>query len=175
MFKFIFPTFSFRIERWKWNDDYRIYVSNRGNFKNEYKQNLPVKVSNTGYCHVKTNVGYRNAHRLVMLTWKPIPDAENLTIDHLNHNKRDNSLENLEWVSEEENLSRAKEDYIFVEEQKQKMYRKGKKHKYATLDEAVDACIKESHNEIDREVVKRRILNSINNGSCYFGAKWSYS
>jgi hypothetical protein len=39
-------------------------------------------------------------------------DAENLTVDHLDHNKRNNSLDNLEWVSEEENLRRAKADLI---------------------------------------------------------------
>ena len=47
-----------------------------------------------------------------MLTWKPIPDAENLTVDHLNHNKRDNSLINLEWVTFVENQARAKRDRI---------------------------------------------------------------
>lgn len=175
MFKFIFPTFWFKIERWKWNDDYRVFVSNRGNFKDEHKKNLPIKTSGSGYCQVKTNCGYKFAHRIIMLTWKPIPDAENLTVDHLNHNKRDNSLENLEWVTKEENIARAKADYIVDGEQmpQQKMYRKGKKHKYATLDEAVDACVK-GNPGLDREVAKRRIMNSINNGSLYFGAKWRY-
>jgi hypothetical protein len=49
-----------------------------------------------------------------MLTWRPTPNAEHLTVDHLNHNKRDNSLENLEWVSQEENIRRAKADFIKV-------------------------------------------------------------
>ena len=47
-----------------------------------------------------------------MLTWKPIPDAENLTVDHLNHNKRDNSVANLEWVTFTENQTRASRDQI---------------------------------------------------------------
>lgn len=113
MFKrFIMPTFLFKVERWKWNEEYRVYVSNLGHFKDEYKNLLSVKIDSKSYCKIKTNCGYRSAHRLVMLTWKPIPDAENLTVDHLDHNKRNNSLSNLEWVTKEENLKRAKEDFF---------------------------------------------------------------
>ena len=92
MFKFILPRFLFKVERWKWNPDYRIYVSNMGHFKNEHKQDLPIKInSKNGYCGVVVpNYGFRNVLRMVMLTWRPIPDAENLTIDHLDHNKRNN-------------------------------------------------------------------------------------
>ena len=49
---------------------------------------------------------------LVLLTFRPIPNAEDLTVDHLNHNKRDNSLSNLEWVSKVENQERAKTDLL---------------------------------------------------------------
>ena len=99
MFKFILPKFQFKIEKWKWNSEDRVYVSTLGNFKDEYKNLIPVRIDNNGYCVIKTNCGFKKAHRLVMLTWKPIPDAENLTVDHLNHNKRDNSVNNLEWVT----------------------------------------------------------------------------
>lgn len=109
----ILPTISLRIERWKFNKEYGIYVSTLGNFKDRYKRRLPIKIDQGGYCRVKTEVPkapWKLTHRLVLLTWKPIPDAENLTVDHLNHNKRDNSLYNLEWVTQKENLRRAKED-----------------------------------------------------------------
>ena len=46
-----------------------------------------------------------------MLTWKPTPEAEQLTVDHLDHNKRNNALYNLEWVSRGENLKRARRDF----------------------------------------------------------------
>jgi hypothetical protein len=46
-----------------------------------------------------------------MLTWKPIDNADEMTVDHLDHNKRNNMLRNLEWVTREENLKRAKEDF----------------------------------------------------------------
>ena len=109
------PTISLRIERWKFNKDYGIYVSTLGNFKDRYNRPLPIKIEINGYCKIKTeapNTPWKLAHRIVMLTWKPIPDAENLTVDHLNHNKRDNSLANLEWVTFVENQARAKRDRI---------------------------------------------------------------
>ena len=111
----LLPTISLKIERWKFNKDYGIYVSTLGNFKDRYKRPLPIKIEQNGYCKVKTeapSTPWKLAHRIVMLTWKPIPDAENLTVDHLNHNKRDNSLVNLEWVTFVENQARAKRDRI---------------------------------------------------------------
>ena len=116
MFKFIFPTFNFNIERWKWNKEYRVYVSNMGHFRNEHKQFLKIMIDSKGYLRVKTQVGLKSAHRLVLLTWRPIPDAENLTVDHLDHNKRNNAVSNLEWVSHAENQRRAIEDLVAVNE-----------------------------------------------------------
>lgn len=112
MFKFILPSFNLNVERWKWNDEYRVYVSNLGHFKDEHKKSLPIKINTNGYCLVKTDRGLKLAHRIVMLTWCPIPDAENLTVDHLDHNKRDNSVKNLEWVTKEENWRRSLEDRV---------------------------------------------------------------
>lgn len=114
MFNFILPTFNFNIERWKWNKEYRVYVSNMGHFRDEHKQLIQVKIANDGYVRVKTAAGFKSAHRLVMLTWRPIPNAEDLTVDHLDHNKRNNAVTNLEWVSMEENQRRAQEDYINI-------------------------------------------------------------
>ena len=101
--KFIFPQLIFNIEKWKWNEEYQVYVSTLGHFKDKNKKNLPVLVKNSGYLNVRTPVGIKSCHRLVLLTWRPIPNAEELTVDHLNHNKRDNSLNNLEWVTSSEN------------------------------------------------------------------------
>lgn len=38
MFKFIAPRFIFRIEKWKWNKEFRLYVSTMGHFRDEHKQ-----------------------------------------------------------------------------------------------------------------------------------------
>lgn len=113
----ILPKLTFKWERWKFNSDYGIYVSTLGHFKDRYKRDIPIKINNGGYVKIKTEQGYRYAHRLVMLTWRPTDDAENLTVDHLNHNKRDNSLANLEWVTEKENKLRARNDCLTKSEE----------------------------------------------------------
>ena len=134
----IFPRLIFKIEKWKFNKDYGVYVSTLGNFKDRHKRNLPIKINQDGYCAVKTERGVILAHRLVLFTWRPIPNAEKLTVDHKNHNKRDNSLENLEWVTREENWRRAAEDYIIIpSDLNQYEYYVGK-NKFSTIDEAYD-------------------------------------
>ena len=108
----MFPSFIFKVERWKFNKDFGVYVSTLGHFKDRHKRALPIRVNQSGYCAVKTECDYVFAHRLVMFTWRPIPNAEILTVDHLDHNKRNNSLDNLEWVTREENYRRANVDFI---------------------------------------------------------------
>lgn len=109
------PILHIKLECWKFNKTYSIWVSNMGHFRNQYKKDIPVMISKDGYCYIKTERGSRKAHRLVMNTWKPTPDADNLTVDHLDHNKRNNALSNLEWVSDKENQARAKRDFIPME------------------------------------------------------------
>ena len=112
MFKFIAPRFIFKVEKWKWNKEYRLYVSNMGHFRDEHKQPMPVKLNQAGYIVIKTRNGYQTGHRLVMKTWMPTEDMDNLTVDHLDHNKRNNAVDNLEWVTEAENQRRAQSDHL---------------------------------------------------------------
>ena len=165
--KIILPRFLFKIERWKWNSDYRVYVSNLGHIKNEHKQDLPVYIDNNGYCRVHTVCcSYKTVHRLVMLTWRPIPNAEELTVDHLNHNKRDNSLENLEWVTKEENLRRAAEDLI-----------KKDKKKNNTKESPQDIIEKEKQRAITKAIENFNIYNTPikDNTNCVLGLPQKYS
>lgn len=109
----IFPTLHIEFEKWKFNKEYGIWVSNFGNFKDIHKRPIPKKIySQNGYVSVKTKHGNRMAHRLVMYTWCPIEDREAFTVDHLDHNKRNNRVDNLEWVSQAENVMRAKDDIV---------------------------------------------------------------
>lgn len=108
----IFPKLNLNFERWKFNKEYGVYVSTLGNLKDRRKRVIPLKIDQKGYCVIRTEVGYVSVHRLVMKTWKPAPNVEQLTVDHLNHNKRDNRLENLEWVTHQINLERAIEDRV---------------------------------------------------------------
>ena len=42
--RFIMPRFFVNCERWKWNEDLRLYVSTHGHFKDEHKRNKACKV-----------------------------------------------------------------------------------------------------------------------------------
>ena len=111
----IFPTIKLNIERWKYNSTFELYVSNMGHIKNKSKADIAPKIMQNGYVVVYVYGSlnkYMLLHRVVMLTWRPTPEAEELTIDHLDHNKRNNALSNLEWVTQEENERRAAEDYL---------------------------------------------------------------
>ena len=96
-------------ERWKWSKEYGMYVSNYGHFRGADKKPIKQKVTH-GYLTVPTKYGSSLAHRIVMRTWRPTEDMEHLTVDHLDHNTRNNRVDNLEWVTKEENLRRAEED-----------------------------------------------------------------
>lgn len=111
----ILPKLHIQWERWKYNKTFEVYVSTMGNIRNKSKASLAPKLDKDGYMRVYVGGSkpkYMYLHRLVMLTWKPTPEAEMLTVDHLNHNKRDNSIYNLEWVTIEENQKRARQDEI---------------------------------------------------------------
>ena len=115
----MFPTFHFNIERWKYNPTFELYVSTKGRIRNKSKADIAPKVTHGGYLSVYVYGSlnkYMLLHRVVMLTWRPTPEAEELTVDHKNHNKRDNSLDNLEWVSFEENQRRASADLVNIDD-----------------------------------------------------------
>lgn len=173
MFNIILPKILFNIERWKWNSEYRIYVSNTGKFKDQYKNNIPIKLSNKGYVQVITPYGFKLAHRLVMLTWNPIPNAEDLTVDHLNHNKRDNSLKNLEWVSKNENEVRARRDELTLKDYENiPIY--CNEQVFNSLDEATDYVYKligATPNEF-KDRVKKRIIKAIETQKPYCNQIW---
>lgn len=115
------------IEKWKFNKNYQLWVSNLGNFKDKSKETITPKVAKDGYlvipvCNNKRGeIKYLFAHRVVMETWCPRADMwkEKLTVDHLNHNKRDNTTKNLEWVTQQENIRRAAADIHFDDKDKE--------------------------------------------------------
>lgn len=118
--RFILPRFFINCERWKWNNDLRIYVSTFGHVKDEHKKNIALKINDKGYFVVPINGKLISVHRLVLLTWRPLPnDGEPMTVDHLDSNRRNNHLDNLEWVSQDENLRRANEKLYKEKKKKQ--------------------------------------------------------
>ena len=109
----MFPQLHFSIERWRKNEEYGVWVSNQGRIRLiKNKEFLTTRVNSKGYLLVFTEKGLISVHRLVAYTWLGDKRNEKYTIDHINFNKRDNSVKNLRWVSAEINQAYAKLTFI---------------------------------------------------------------
>ena len=119
----LLPKIHITIERWKFNKNYNIYVSNLGKLKDINKKDIKPKLNASGYLFIEicNNKQGKNktlwVHRIVAETWLYRKDMwkEKLTVDHLDHNKRNNTVKNLEWVTADENRKRANADHVFTD------------------------------------------------------------
>ena len=102
------PKIHLSIERWRKNSEYGVWVSNQGNVKLiKNKQALNPRIDEKGYCMVFTELGVISVHRLVAYTWLGGKRNAKYDVDHINSNKRDNSVKNLRWVTKEINFEYA--------------------------------------------------------------------
>lgn len=88
-------------------------VSNLGSVKGP-KKLLKPSPDRSGYLYVgiKTEAGYKRSAiaRLVALTFLPPPDdSAKKEVNHKNFDKANNSVDNLEWVTKQENLRHARD------------------------------------------------------------------
>lgn len=81
-------------------------ISNLGNIKNNKETLLAIgkRKTNSGYIQVRLykdgKYHYRYLHRLIASAFLPNPNNYR-TVNHINGNKLDNKLSNLEWASDE--------------------------------------------------------------------------
>lgn len=112
------PILKISFERWKFNKEYEVYVSTHGRIRLKDKSDYEIKTGE-GYCWYYSEERKKQKkdyiipiHRLVMLTWRPIESTTRMTVDHKDHNRRNNHLSNLAWLTPEENVQRGLDDSI---------------------------------------------------------------
>lgn len=116
---------------------------------------LKVKIS-------KNNKRYSlSVHRLMMKVFCPVENMENLEVNHIDGNPKNNNLENLEWVTSEQNHShyknilipQRKEEGTFIVGRKPDflkiVFDNGITHYYKGENEVI-AALNISHNTINR-------------------------
>lgn len=99
------------MEEFKTIKDFPDYqISNQGRVKSlKRKKEIIMKPSqySNGYWFVILRNSQKKKscliHRLVLMTFKPVENMENLQVNHIDGNINNNFLENLEWTTPEEN------------------------------------------------------------------------
>lgn len=105
MVGWVFNFKSYEMEEWKTireSDNYEI--SNLGRFRNSNGRILKLHINSRGYliCNISVNakVSKVKIHRLVA---QAFIDNESETVNHINGDKLNNNVDNLEWMTAFEN------------------------------------------------------------------------
>lgn len=120
------------------------YVNNMGQCRSVSKKTgvckiLAGTVNSNGYLVIGTGDGVIYVHRIIAESFIPNPDNMPV-INHRNGDKRDNSIGNLEWVTQQDNVKHAWETGLIevTDRWRDSASENGKKNRKLTMKDAED-------------------------------------
>ena len=106
------------MEIWKYINGYEgLYeISNKGRVRNAEGRILKARTQNKGYFYVTLHSNHKERkftiHRLVAEAFIPKINGFN-QVNHINGNKKDNSVENLEWCNQRLNYNHGMQKFLY--------------------------------------------------------------
>jgi hypothetical protein len=171
------------MEEWHIIKDFPNYsVSNFGNVKNNKTNKIMKLCIKSGYYHIglSNNIIRKvlKVHRLVAFAFIENPNNK-LEVNHINKNKCDNSITNLEWSTRKENNQHRSNGLIYTSNKNKPINRLDKKsreilEKYNSIE---DAGIWASENKLTSNYHNGRnaignCVNGLSNSA--YGFRWEY-
>ena len=101
-------------------------ASNFGNIRSLRKGKIKILrlcKNSRGYMSVGVFGKVFSVHRLILKTFKPIPNENKFVINHIDGDKTNNNLNNLEWCTQKFNISHSKmmgRHYVFSDDEREK-------------------------------------------------------
>ena len=105
------------------NIKYPYYITKNGEVWSEYSQKfISTQKDKDGYLKVRiactdlpSGRWKTSVHRLVLETYQPFIGMENFQVNHIDGNKENNRLDNLEWVTCQQNIAHAMNNHLRAE------------------------------------------------------------
>ncbi len=136
-------------------DGYERYLVNRkGDVYSQKSHRILIQHDSNGYkkCSFFFNKKKLNCfvHRLVAITYIPNPNNYEI-VDHINTNKTDNRLENLQWLTQKENINRNEKKTSH----ERKVCQFSLKYEFIKSHESITNAAIDITNSQDKEVIKK--------------------
>lgn len=106
-------------EIWKTIENFENYeISNKGNIRSKKNGILKPQTNKSGYKEIllykrqkygKTLIKSARIHRLVLQAFEPIENPEKMQVNHIDNDRSNNRLDNLEWTTPKQNCNRKKQ------------------------------------------------------------------